>query len=136
MATAAVRPVDLHRPEVIVDFTCREGILFVVLKNIGARSAYRVTTRFDKPFSGLGGHKAIASLRLFRRLDFMPPGKEFTQLVDPIATYMRRREPVRLTATIAYRDREGARFEDVITHDLRIYQDLGEVRLARPVETR
>ena len=119
-----------------MDFTCREGILFVVLKNIGARSAYRVTTRFDKPFSGLGGHKAIASLRLFRRLDFMPPGKEFTQLVDPIATYMRRREPVRLTATIAYRDREGARFEDVITHDLRIYQDLGEVRLARPVETR
>ncbi len=45
MATAAVRPVDLRRPEVIVDFTC--------------------------------------------------------------------------PATIAYRDREGARFEDVITHDLR-----------------
>ena len=136
MATAAVRPVDLHRPEVIVDFTCRDGILFVVLKNIGARSAYRVTTRFDKPFSGLGGRKPIAELRLFRRLDFMPPGKEFSQLVDPIATYMRRREPARLTATIAYRDREGARFEDVITHDLRIYQDLGEVRLARPPEAR
>jgi len=136
MATAAARPVDQSRPEVIVDFTCRDGILFVVLKNIGARSAYRVTTRFDKPFSGLGGRKPIAELRLFRRLDFMPPGKEFSQLVDPIATYMRRREPARLTATIAYRDREGARFEDVITHDLRIYQDLGEVRLARPPEAR
>ena len=119
-----------------MDFTCREGFLFVVLKNIGARSAYRVTTRFDKPFSGLGGRKPIADLRLFRRLEFMAPGKEFSQLVDPLAVYLKRREPVRLTATIAYRDREGCPFEDVITHDLRIYQDLGEIRLARPLEAR
>lgn len=132
MATDAAPAADQRRPEVIVDFTCRDGLLFVVLKNIGTRSAYRVTTRFDKPFSGLGGRKAIAELRLFRRLEFMAPGKEFSQLVDPLAAYLRRREPARLTATVAYRDREGRRFGDVITHDLRIYQDLGEVRLARP----
>ncbi|HEX9409206.1 MAG TPA: hypothetical protein VGA23_06115 [Methylomirabilota bacterium] len=127
---------DQPRPEVIVDFACREGLLFVMLKNIGARSAYRVATRFDKPFSGLGGAKPMADLRLFRRLDFMAPGKEFCQLVDPLALYLKRREPVRLTAIIAYRDREGCPFEDVITHDLRIYQDLGEIRLARPSEAR
>ena len=71
----------------------------------------RDTTRFDKPFRGLGGRKPIATLRLFRRLDFMAPGKEFCQLVDPLALYLERREPARLTATVAYRDREGARFE-------------------------
>jgi hypothetical protein len=136
MARRGALPTDQRRPEVIVDFTCRDGLLFVILKNIGARSAYRVTTRFDKPFAGLGGEKPIAGLRLFRRLDFMAPGKEFCQLVDPLAVYMKRREPARLTATIEYRDREGGRFEDVITHDLRIYQDLGEIRLARPVEAR
>ena len=135
MARREALPTD-QRPEVIVDFTCRDGLLFVVLKNIGERSAYRVTTRFDKPFSGLDGQKSIAGLRLFKLLDFMAPGKEFCQLVDPFAAYMKRREPVRLTATIAYRDRDGRRFEDVITHDLRIYQDLGEIRLARPAEAR
>ena len=119
-----------------MDFTCRDGLLFVILKNIGARSAYRVTTRFDKPFSGLGGQKPIAGLRLFKLLDFMAPGKEFCQLVDPLTVYMKRREPARLTATLTYRDREGCRFDDVITHDLRIYQDLGEIRLARPLEAR
>ncbi len=129
-------PADQRRPEVIVDFDCRDGILFVVLRNIGERSAYRVTTRFDKPFSGLGGRKPIADLRLFRRLEFMPPGKAFSQLVDPLAAYLQRREPARLTATISYRDREGRRFEDVITHDLLIYKDLGEVRLARQPDAR
>jgi hypothetical protein len=122
-------PTEESRPEVIVDFTCRDGLLFVVLRNIGARSAYRVTTRFDKPFRGLGGRKRITELRLFRRLPFMPPGKEFIQLVDPLAAYLRRREPSRLTATVLYRDREGRKFGDVITHDIRVYQDLGEVRL-------
>ena len=135
-ATRAASAPDERRPEVIVDFACRDGLLFVILKNIGARSAYRVTTRFDKPFRGLGGRKPIATLRLFRRLDFMAPGKEFCQLVDPLALYLERREPARLTATVAYRDREGARFEDAITHDLRVYLDLGEIRLARPSEAR
>lgn len=136
MASRAAPPLDRRRPEVIVDFTCRDGLLFVILKNIGEGSAYRVTTRFDKPFAGLGGQKPIAGLRLFKRLDFMAPGKEFCQLVDPLAVYMKRREPVRLTATIAYQGRDGSRFEEAITHDLRIYQDLGEIRLARPPEAR
>jgi len=136
MASRPPPPTDSRRPEVIVDFTCRDGLLFVILRNIGARSAYRVTTRFDKPFSGLGGRKPIAALRLFKQLDFMAPGKEFCQLVDPLTEYMNRREPARLTASITYRDREGGRFEDVITHDLRIYRDLGEIRLARPLEAR
>jgi hypothetical protein len=116
---------------VIVDFICREGILFVVLRNIGERSAYRVTTSFDKPFTGLGGSKRISELRLFRRLEFMPPGKEFRQLVDPLAGYLRRRQPTRLAATITYRDRDGRRYNDVIVHDLRVFEDLGESRLVR-----
>jgi hypothetical protein len=134
-AVMAKRPPPLPeapRPEVIVDFACRDGLLFVILKNIGARSAYHVATRFDKPFAGLGGHKRITELRLFRRLDFMAPGKEFCQLVDPLALYLRRGEPARLTATVSYRDREGRRFEEAITHDLRVYEDLGETRLASP----
>lgn len=124
-------PSDDRRPEVIVDFASREGLLFVILKNIGTRSGYHVTTRFDKLFRGLDGRKRISDIQLFRRLDFMPPGKEFTQFIDPLVAYFKRREPTKLTATITYRDRENRRFQEVITHDLRIYRDLGDMRISR-----
>jgi hypothetical protein len=113
------------RPEIIVDFLADQALLYVVLKNIGARSAYRVITNFDKSFQGLGGKKCISTLQLFRYLLFIPPGKEFVQLVDSLGAYFRRREPIRLSASITYEDREGQEFEDVISHDLRIYRDLG-----------
>lgn len=125
-ATPHSEPHPAIRPEVIVDFTVEGGLLFVVLHNIGAASAYRVVTRFDQPFRGLGGRKEISSSALFRSLLFMPPAKQFTQLVDPIGAYFRRDEPRRLTATITYTDREGRRYSEVVPHDLDIYRDLAE----------
>lgn len=126
MPSGALQPAaGDQRPEVILDFTAEEGLLHVVLKNIGTRSAYRVTVEFDKPFHGLGGRKSISDLQLFRYLQFLPPGKEFRQLVDPVAHYFKRSEPARLAATVRYTDREGRKFQEVITHDLRIYRDLG-----------
>lgn len=41
------------RPDVIIDFHCDQGLLFISLKNIGGRSAYAVSTTFDKPLLGL-----------------------------------------------------------------------------------
>lgn len=117
-----------RRPEVILDFTAEQGLLYVVLRNIGERSAYRITVQFDNPFHGLGGRKCVSDMQLFRSLQFLPPGKEFVQLVDPVADYLKRREPTRLTATLNYTDREGNKFRDIIAHDLRIYRDLGYTR--------
>jgi hypothetical protein len=117
-----------HRPEVIVDFSVDDGLLSVHLKNIGCRSAYRVATTFDKPFYGLSGRKCISEMRLFRRLDFMAPGKEFSQFVDALPRYASRKGPLRLKATVSYRDREGNRFEDTMVHDLRIYLELGQAK--------
>jgi len=114
-----------RRPEVILDFLAEKGLLYVVLKNIGERSAYHVTTNFDKAFRGLEGRKSISELQLFKRLEFLPPGKEFVQLIDPVAAYFKRREPTRMVVTLSYSDRDGTRFQEVIKHDLRIYRDLG-----------
>jgi len=119
-------PLPAVRPDVIVDFSVERGLLFVVLRNIGAASAYAVVTRFDQPFHGLGGTKDISTLALFRSLAFMPPGKQFTQLVDPVAAYFQRDEPARLTATLTYKDREGHRYSEEVPHDLAIYRDLAE----------
>ena len=114
------------RPDVYVDFTVEHGLLFVVLRNIGAASAYDVVTRFDQPFRGLGGRKDISTIALFKSLRFIPPGKQFTQLVDHIDAYFRRKEPTRVTASITYADREGRRYTDTVPHDLEIYRDLDE----------
>jgi hypothetical protein len=124
-------PVGGRAPEVIVDFDVREGLLFVSLKNIGDASAYEVSTRFDPPFRGLAGQKDIAGMNLFRKTEFMPPGKAFVQLVDPLAAYVSRKEPTRLSATISYRDRHGRQYSDVINHDLNVYLDLGD-SIVRP----
>jgi len=56
----------VRRPEIILDFQADQALLYVVLKNIGARSAYRVITKFDNSFRGLGGKKCISTLQLFR----------------------------------------------------------------------
>jgi hypothetical protein len=124
--TASVR-----RPEVIVDFVVDEGMVSICLKNIGDSSAYRVRTIFDKPFYGLGGEKCISRMRVFREVAFMPPQKEFRQYIDVLASYAKRREPMRIKATVSYRDRDGNRYEDTMPHDLRIYLELGQARLAR-----
>jgi hypothetical protein len=125
---------DSGRPEVIVDFTVEDGLLAIHLKNIGGRSAYAVKTTFDRRFHGLGGQKCISEMRLFRQLEFMAPGKDLSQFVDVLANYAKRKEPMRIAATLSYRDREGNRYEDRIVHNLRIYLELGQAKMIRKRE--
>jgi hypothetical protein len=120
-----------NRPEVIVDFTLDEGLLTIHLKNIGARPAYAVKTVFEKPFHGLDGRKCISEMRVFRNLDFMAPGKNLSQFVDMLANYAKRKEPMRIAATLSYRDREGKRYQERIVHNLRIYLELGQAKIIR-----
>jgi len=124
----------LGRPEVIVDFGVEDGLLTIHLKNIGDRSAYAVKTTFDRRFHGLDGQKCISEMRLFRRLEFMAPGKDLSQFVDVLANYAKRKEPMRIGATLSYRDREGNRYEDRIVHNLRIYLELGQAKMIRKRE--
>lgn len=125
-------PRPAARPEVIVDVTVEDGLLSLGLRNIGDRSAYLVRTAFDKPFTGVDGKTPIGSLRLFRKVDFMAPDKAFAHFVDELARYARRKQPMRLAATVTWRDREGTRYEDRCVHDLRLYLELRTATTHRP----
>jgi hypothetical protein len=125
--TEPPRATPAMRPDVIVDFSVDHGLLIVALQNIGALSAYDVTTTFDRPFHGLGGRHDISTLPLFRAVPFMPPGKRIGQLVDTAHAYFRRDEPTHLVATIRYADRDGHRYSEAIPHDLAVYRDLTDV---------
>jgi len=114
-------------PDVIVDFEFERGLLFVGVRNLGARSAVEVSTRFDKPFRGLGGARKMNELPLFKRIEFLAPGKEIRTLLDSTAAYFARDEPTLLTATVSYRTAVGEQRRHAITHDLSIYRDLAYV---------
>ena len=108
----------------ILDVEFEDGAFFISLRNIGGRPALQVRTTLEPPIRGLGGRQALAELALFRDIPFFAPGKQIKFLLDSSAVYLSRREPTRFTARIAYVDDKGAKFENVIQHDLEIYRSL------------
>jgi hypothetical protein len=112
------------RPDVVLDVEFDQGLLWLVVANIGERPALAAQVRFDKPFRGLGGSVEVSALRLFRRIEFLPPGKEIRTLLDASSAYFARKEPTKLVATIAFRDDAGQGFERQVVHDLSIYRDI------------
>ena len=57
----------------------------------------------------------------------MPPGKQFVQLVDPLSAYYSRREPLHITATVSYVDRDGRAYQERMPHDLDVYRELDDI---------
>ena len=110
--------------DVFLDFEFEDGLLHVVVGNATLRPAEFVEIRFGQSFHGLGGDVDFSKLRLFKRIDYLAPGRRIRALLDSSAAYFARKEPTKLTATIRFRDHEGKRHERTVTHDLAIYRDL------------
>jgi hypothetical protein len=111
---------DERESDVIVDFVFEEGVLYVVVANIGERPALKVSCRFEPGFHGLGGSVEISRLPLFRKIEYLAPRKEIRTLVDSSAAYFARKEPAKLQVAITYRDESGTRRQTTIAHDLGI----------------
>ena len=112
------------RPDVIVDFLFDEGLLFLVITNIGAEPAVRVQTAFNPRFKGLEGTVPIAELPLFRNIEYLAPARSIRTFLDSSAAFFARQEPEKIAVTISYADRAGQRYSTTIHHDLAIYRDL------------
>jgi hypothetical protein len=115
------------RPDVILDVLFEDGLLFLALRNIGTRPALAVSTEFGRPLSGLGGTKDVAALPLFRRLEFLAPGREIRTLLDSSASWFARRQRTKITAQVAYPDAGGERYETTVKHDLAVYREVAYV---------
>ena len=115
------------RPEVIIDFIFKEGLLYISVKNIGARSAYKISIRFNKRFFGVEGTKEISSMVLFKNIEFMPPQKEIITFLDVSSSYFRREEPEKISAELTYFDSKKRKYVDKIKQDLSIYRDIGYI---------
>jgi hypothetical protein len=118
-------------PEVIVDFIFDRGLLFVAVINIGDQPAHKVSVRFHQPLGGLGGTKDIATLAMFRNIEFLAPHKGIQTFLDSSKAYFERGEPVKIKADIAYVDGQGQAYGGPIEHDLEIYRDI--IYIDRPL---
>ena len=117
-------------PDVFLDFVFEDGLLFVEVGNATLRPAEVVEIKFGQSFGGLGGRVDFSKLRLFKRIEYLAPGRRIRALLDTSAAYCARKEPTKLTATIRFRDAEGKRHERTVTHDLAIYRELAYVTRA------
>ncbi len=111
-----------------MDFECEGDLLFIVIANIGSSSAFRISIKFNKEMVNSSG-KNIASMKIFRMLEFAPPGKKIRIFVDRFSSYVARKQPQLITANISYSDKRGQKFNDVIKHNLAVYRDIAEVRM-------
>jgi hypothetical protein len=124
--------VTTPRVAVIVDVVCEDELLHLVLANIDEQPAFRVRAVFDHPLVDAAG-RDVTRLALFRRCEFLAPGRAIRTLLDTRTGYFRRRQPARFAVTLTHRDAGGRTHEQSIRHDLSIYKDLALVHSpARP----
>lgn len=66
---------ESRKPEVILDFEYdndnssgnggSDGILYIIIENIGLSSAYNISIKFDKEITGVEGEKNISAMKIF-----------------------------------------------------------------------
>lgn len=115
------------RTDVILDFVFDAGLLYISIKNIGNRPAYRVSIEFDQPVLGVEGTKEMNSMPLFANLEFLAPAREIRTFLDTSNSFFKHGNPTRITATIEFFDDFGIRHVKQIRHNLEIYKDIGFV---------
>jgi len=112
------------RPDVIIEFLFDQGLLHLALRNIGESPAIAISVKFDKKIVGLGGRKDISTLPVFQRVEFLGPGREIVAFVDQSHSYFARKQPTKISASLAYSDSDKRKYEVTINHDLEIYREL------------
>jgi hypothetical protein len=122
---------DARDSDVVVDVEFDEGLLFLVLANLGDGAAHRIRVKFDEPLRGLGGERRIDRLRIFRRLEFLPPHRRIRILLDRSALYFAREETTAFGVSISWRDDAGRGRSRAIRHELDVYRDFPYLEVPR-----
>lgn len=121
----ARRFISSHKPNVIIDIIFDKGLFFISIKNIGKRSAYRTSIKFNHEIIGVEGTKDVSSLSLFKNIEFLPPTKEIITFLDTCTSYFKSKNQTKISANLTYYDGNGIKFNRVIKHDLNIYREIG-----------
>ena len=116
-----------RHPDVIVDFEYENGLVFIIIENIGNEPAYDTRIRFSKKFWGMQKTKEISSLAIFKLIRFLSPGKKLKILVDSFQFYIAYKQPMNIDVRISFRNKAKQTFQNSIQHDISIYKDVADV---------
>jgi hypothetical protein len=108
---------------VILDVEFEDGLLFLVLENLGDEPAHAVRARFDGPLTGLGGERRFDRLQLFRRLEFLGPHRRIRVFLDRSPLFFARDERAAFEVRLTWRRDDGRRRSRTIRHNLGAYRD-------------
>jgi hypothetical protein len=108
---------------VVVDVVFESGLLYLELANLCDRPALNVSCRFDPSLVDLQG-RDVSKLPLFRRVEFLGPGRRIRTLLDSSGGYFGRDAPTRVTVGVEYERPDGPRETTKLTHDFEIFRDL------------
>lgn len=97
--------------------------MFIIIANVGFSSAHRISIRCDKEIRDFRG-KQITEMAIFRRIEFMPPGKRIRLFVNNFAAYLEEKQPLRTIFTVTYFDRKQKKQTDVIRHNLTMFKGI------------
>lgn len=105
------------RPDVVLDVDVERGALHFVLANLGGAPAHAVRVAFSRSLRDLAGHR-LNDNPLFAQLEFLPQGRRIALLVDSLAGYLQRRQPLRFEVKLTWQDEAGRAMRRRLTHDL------------------
>jgi hypothetical protein len=109
---------------VIVDVVFEDGVLYLELANLANRPALSVTCTFEPPLVDAAG-RDVSTLRLFRRMPFLGPGRRVRTLLDSVPGYFARRAPARTVVSVKYKRPGDRRLTTTsVTHDLAVYREI------------
>lgn len=109
--------------DVWLDTRVEAGALEFVLRCNGPGGAHAVRLRFSRAIRDVAGER-VNDNPLFTQLEFLAPGREVVLLIDTLAGYARRRQPMRFDVRIAWRDDAGRPGRRDLTHELAAWSRL------------
>lgn len=112
-----------QQPNLFIDFALEGEGLYLHYANFSDSDAYRVSVKFSQPILGFNGSKDLTQIKLFQRLTYFAPRKEFTLYIDDISRFLTTLKKSTIRITILYHNAEKKSFKKEIMHDLAIYQD-------------
>lgn len=115
-------------PDVVLDVAFEDGLLYLVLENLGAAHAHDVAVAFDRELWGVEGSREFSALELFTDLAFLPAGKRISVFLDTSAALFERETELQWSFDVRFRDAQGRPFSLRLRHNLAIYRALGYIR--------
>ena len=111
------------RPLVFASLPSTQGYVYLSIKNIGTRPAYKVEIVFDPSLDILALDEQFkgATIPMLKQ-PFMPPDTEFRNLItDDIYILNRKKEETNFNVSLRYEDAVGNVFSDYYHIDLNSY---------------